>query len=208
MRTNRFTGRQITTMVVAASIALVLLPVGAWAVTATVTTIADPSHPTHKARVTAQGRLAVTGCDSDSCAAVDSGKVRVGDGSGALSVDGTVRVAPPSARWYAFHAQTSAWFTIAGPTSKTINLDSLTVVASGGEVEIVANVVPDSVTTCEGLTLGADVWYGQAGSASQRGTLSVTFPTPLYVTPSSGTKACLFAHSTGFPDVSASGYYS
>src|SRR5690242_16957383 len=87
--TNRFTGRQIATIVVAACLALVLLPVGAFAATSTVTTIADSVYKSHKARVTSAGRLATAPCDSNSCTAVDGSSLRVGDGRGPLTVDGS-----------------------------------------------------------------------------------------------------------------------
>src|SRR3954447_21960127 len=87
--TKRFTGRQITTMVVAACLALILLPVGAFAATSTVTTIADAVHKSQQARVTSSGRLVTAPCDANSCAGVDGSSLRVGDGHGALTVDGS-----------------------------------------------------------------------------------------------------------------------
>ena len=71
----RFTGKQVTTMVVAICAAAVLAPISAQAV-GTAVNIVD----------------AVTG----SKAKVDAGKVRIGDGSGALTVDGIVAPAVPA----------------------------------------------------------------------------------------------------------------
>lgn len=71
-KTRRFTGRQLTTMVVAACIAVVAAPVGAMAATGSLINIADPANAAQVAHVDASGHL------------------YVGDGSGALTVDGTV----------------------------------------------------------------------------------------------------------------------
>jgi hypothetical protein len=60
---QRFTGRQITTMVVAAAIAIVAAPVGAIAATGQLINITDPVTAGHKARVNAKGGLAVTARD-------------------------------------------------------------------------------------------------------------------------------------------------
>lgn len=87
---KRFSGRQITTMVVALCAAVVAAPIGAIAVTSTVVNIADPAHPAQKAKVNASGRLLTAPCGSRSCAAVDAKALRVGDGGGSLTVDGAV----------------------------------------------------------------------------------------------------------------------
>jgi hypothetical protein len=70
----RLNGRQITTIVVAICIAIVAFPVGVFAAAnASSVTIADPTHPKQKVHV-------------------EGGKLLVGDGSGALTVDGGVSV--------------------------------------------------------------------------------------------------------------------
>ncbi len=72
---RRFSGAQITTMVVAVSLAVIALPVGVMATAGTLVNIADPT-ASYKARVSSTGAL------------------RVGDGSGAITVDGTVMARP------------------------------------------------------------------------------------------------------------------
>lgn len=70
-------------------------PRGVEAVTNSVN-IADPTTGSRKAKVTAKGDLVTSLCDpftsvgTSACARVGGGKLKVGDGSGALSVDGTV----------------------------------------------------------------------------------------------------------------------
>lgn len=203
---RRFTGRQITIMVAAACAAIVLAPAGAVAATS-MFSIADPSHPTYKARVTASGRLVIAPCDSDSCAAVDSGKLRVGDGSGALTVDGTVVVGSPSSAWYATaNLGTDPAAALAGPTTSPIDLTSLTVsgAATGDEfVALEAYQVSTTATTCINPASTEIVWRsGQHDVAPQ----SVSFPTPLRVKPQTGHKLCLVAYTNGFAQFSASGY--
>src|SRR5690349_3719284 len=77
-----FTGQQLTVMI-SVAIVMVLFPVGAWAVTGSNVFVTDATAGTH--------------------AKVDStGHVLVGDGTGPLSVDGTVqgRPVPPSTPFY------------------------------------------------------------------------------------------------------------
>lgn len=69
---RRLSGTNIAVIVVALSAAVVLAPVGVMAATGTLVNITDPYNSAARARV-------------------DSGKVRVGDGNGALTVDGTVK---------------------------------------------------------------------------------------------------------------------
>ncbi|HEX8002336.1 MAG TPA: hypothetical protein VF519_06540 [Mycobacteriales bacterium] len=88
----RLSGRHIVTIVVAVCAAVVLAPVGVMAATGTLVNITDPVNSANRARVTSAGSMYSSLIDQStrSVANVDSGKLRVGDGSGALSVDGTV----------------------------------------------------------------------------------------------------------------------
>ena len=59
MDKQRFTSRQLTTMVVAVCTAIVLAPLGAVAATTSLVNITDPANPKHKARVTSEGQMVV-----------------------------------------------------------------------------------------------------------------------------------------------------
>ena len=98
-----------TLAIVAAATAFgMAIPVGAWGATGSLMNIVDPTNSARKARVSAEGRLLTLPCDSDSCTNIDSGKVRVGDGSGALTVDGTVSV-PRRTTVSVFEAVIGSW---------------------------------------------------------------------------------------------------
>ena len=92
MEKRRLSGAQIVTIVVAVCCAAVLAPVGVMAATGQFVNITDPVSAGYKARVNPAGGLPVSNVDpaTRSVANVDAGKLRVGDGSGAMSVDGTV----------------------------------------------------------------------------------------------------------------------
>ena len=92
MDKRRLSGAQIVAIVVAISAAVVLAPVGVLAATGQLVNIADPVTGSNRARVNAAGSLYTAPVDpsSRSVGRVDAGKVRVGDGSGHLTVDGAV----------------------------------------------------------------------------------------------------------------------
>jgi hypothetical protein len=99
MAGSRFSGRQITSMVIATCAAVILMPVSVIAATTGVVNLADPTHPTHRAHVTAGGGLQVTARDAStgSLGRVDNGALRVGGTvktvpAGSQTVDGTVNV--------------------------------------------------------------------------------------------------------------------
>lgn len=171
------TGRQITTMVVAVCLAVIAFPIGTFAAGLTKVSVADPTHSTRVAHVTAQGRLTTDTCDSDSCAAVDAGKQRVGDGAGALTVDGSVLPYIPGT---AFSRMIFTPGLIKpGLTSGKIMITSLsfTNLASSAGVVTIRNL-NTSGAGC-GDTLGDYVYNGVVSAAS---TLVVTFPSPLIAT--------------------------
>jgi hypothetical protein len=147
------------------------------------------------------------------------GKLAVGDGSGPLSVDGTVasRPAPPAFGWATrgidFDAQDPP-VPIAGPSASPINLTSLSVStdAPSGEgirVHLEAAHVPKTATTCSGATFDQTLWeILDAGDGTTP--LSFTFPTPLQWKSPADTKACLFADADtigGPTAVNAVGFY-
>lgn len=88
----RLTGRHIVTIVASICAAVVLAPVGVMAATGQLVNIADPVTGSNQARVNSGGGLHVSQVDPStrSVGRVDGGKVRVGDGSGNLTVDGAV----------------------------------------------------------------------------------------------------------------------
>jgi hypothetical protein len=89
---RRFSSGQIVTMVVAVCAAVALAPVGVMAATGSFINIVDPINGGSKARVNGSGGLHTTTIDAltKSHTRVDDGKLRIGDGSGNLTVDGHV----------------------------------------------------------------------------------------------------------------------
>jgi hypothetical protein len=135
-------------------------------------------------------------------AKVDSaGKLAVGDGSGALSVDGTVasRPAPPGSPWSASIDIQSNIHPIAGPSASPINITSLSVsteAPSGGQLHVAlyAYHVPSSATSCNNTNYDATLWHiRDAGDGVTP--VSFSFPTPLQWKPPANTKACLYAQA-------------
>lgn len=149
-------------MVVAGCVALVGMPVGVYAA-ANAIVISDPVHANHKARVDT-GKLRVG--DGSGPMTVDGtvqvkGTTQIRNGSSPLTVDGTVRPAPPQTPWNQINdiAVTQAntrqpLYTGLGPTK--LNLTSMTFAAEGaaGTVRLFLIVyVSDSAAgDCDALT--------------------------------------------------------
>jgi hypothetical protein len=172
---RRLTGRQITSMVVTVCLAVIAFPVGSFAAGLTKVRVADSTHSSRVAHVTAQGRLTTDTCDSDSCAAVDAGTVRVGDGSGALSVDGSVLPFNPGTAFSRFIG--SEQLIKPGLASGTIMITSLSFINDSG--------TPTGVrisNTGDPSCTGGPAGYAYAGNVSGSSTLVVTFPSPLILT--------------------------
>src|SRR4051812_13063116 len=169
---RRITGRQLVAVVAMISAAIVLAPVGAVAATNVFTTLTDPVHSSYKARVTAKGGLAVTNQDGATGvrAKVDrSGHTVVGDGSGALTVDGTVRTAAPSARWHFAPQYSATYYDLTGPRTDAVNLSNIFL---GGDhttqyayAAIYAATVPATTKTgCQAASTDSDMlWQGEVG---------------------------------------------
>jgi hypothetical protein len=127
-----------------------------------------------------------------------SGRLSVGDGSGPLSVDGTVagRPAAPASPWRASEDIQNGVF-IAGPSASPINVTSLSVstdAASGSGVNVYlrAYYVPSNATSCDTTAFAGTLWHiADAGDGVTP--LSFSFPTPLQWKPPANTKACLYA---------------
>lgn len=184
--TRRFTGRQITTMVVAACLALILLPVGAVAATNTVISIADSVHKSQKARVTSTGRLVTAPCDANGCASVDGSSLRVGDGHGPLTVDGSVLPYRPdtafSTEYYLPDASTIKLIRPGLKAGAKIMITSITVMPFGtgtnpANVLLTRNENPG--TNCSAANAGTIEWNGITKYPE---TLAASFPSPLVLT--------------------------
>jgi hypothetical protein len=213
-RTRRFSNRQVTAMIASICAAVVLAPVGAMAATGNLTSIADPVHKSQKARVNASGNLYVTQRDATNgrAAKIDAGghtivgdgkgaltvdgRVSVTDGSGALTVDGAIRPLAPAAPFSASGSFTGNDL-IYGPTSSTINLTSLTVTATTNDTtfELYMSHVPKSATSCADAQFDVALWM--VPDMALHVPLTTSFPTPLQHRAAAGTKLCLFTFSAG-----------
>lgn len=185
-----FTGRQLTTIIVA-MVTVVFFPSAAWAVeTFSNVAIQDPISGA-KAAVDSSRRLQVNGSVSGS------------------SVYALPR--PPSTPWNApvFVNAYSSSAALAGPSSTPINLTSISLGTFGPTVyvSLTAWSVPLAATTCSRGGFVADV-YQLAGASSTVAT-AASFPTPVVVRPPSGAKVCLYARNNSDSTLylNASGYY-
>lgn len=183
---SRFSRRQVVTVVVAVSAAVVLTPTVVYAAGGSSVTITDPTHPARKAHVTS------------------SGKLLVGDRNGPLTVDGTVNARPvaPAHPWNPVNyvsvssgSPRDVLFQANNPTK--LDLTSFTVAATGSMQE-------RSFGAAERFLVYVPV--GQ--------TTNVTYPTPLVYTAygSRGDKYCVDVEGSGpsgyIAYVSASGFTS
>jgi hypothetical protein len=171
---RRFTGRQFTTMVVAVCLAVVAFPAGVFAASLTKVNVADSTIASRVAHVTAQGRLVTTACDSDACAAVDAGKVRVGDGLGTLTVDGSVLPYNPSTAFS--RALGASQLIKPGLATGKVMITSLSFMNLSSS--------PAFVTIRNGNTgdpncVGGLGDYVYSGLVSANSTLVATFPSPI-----------------------------
>jgi hypothetical protein len=191
-----FSGRQLTLIIVTAIVAL-FVPGTVWAVdTFSNVAIEDP----------------VSGVK----ASVDAGHhLLVGDGSGPLTVDGTVsgRPAAPASPWRASQDIQGQFIFIAGPSSSPIDLTSLSIstdASSGANLNVYLDGahVPSTATSCAGATLDGTIWHiRDAGDGVTP--VSFALPTPLQWKPPSNTKACLAAEAAtaSTTTINAVGFY-
>lgn len=191
-RGNRFTARQLTVITVAVAAAVIALPVGVYAAaTTSIVTIGDPTTPGNQAHVDASGRL------------------QVGDGSGALTVDGTVRVAPP-AKPFVKYGNYSGTHVLAGPTTSAIDVTSLAVStnnSSGSIVSLYVEQYPSTATKCTGEPYSIRyLWY--LHNLPHTTPVTAAFPTPLVApVPPSGRKNCLVVADSAQSSWTIGGYY-
>jgi len=104
-RVHEVSGRSIAVLATAIVVAAVLMPAGVMAATGSFVNVRDPwnTGTSGQARVV-NNKLATETCDigsttanTSTCARVDAGKLRVGDGSGALTVEQTIPTTPHAA---------------------------------------------------------------------------------------------------------------
>ena len=183
MHPSRFTGRQITTMMVAAALAVIAFPVGVFAATGSIVTIADPTHSARKAHVSAAGHLLAT-------------------------VDGTVvsRTGPPSRVWSYAEEQAGPSDIVLPITGDTINVTGLTVTSSVADASVQVNVLrfAGSATSCTATIQSVQHLY-IAQHIAEGTPLTASFVTPLQSRPA-GHKLCLAVFAPG-TTVSLNGYY-
>ena len=179
-----FNGRQLTTIICVVA-AAVLFPFGAWAaVSFTNVAITDPGG-VNQAKVDAKGKLAV------------------GDGAGALTVDGSVGASLPSKPiTIARTTVASTRQLIYGPQSKPFGITSITVSSScdvSVEFDVYSHQSAGGLYPIEVLNVAAG------------GTNHVTYPSPLVLTPSPGGTVTLEGNTNsviGCIDVTAVGIQS
>jgi hypothetical protein len=162
---KRFSGRQITTIVVAVAVAIIAFPVGVLAATGTLVNITDPTNASHKAHVNSAGRLLVT-------------------------ADGTV-----NAWHYANGNLAGISDTVLGPTSQVINITSLTVITQTGGTNFAMTAlrVPGTATDCSVIESTTPLYAADNLSAGVP--LTPAFSTPVQVRPAAGKKVCLWVQA-------------
>lgn len=179
---GRFTGRQVTTIVVAIAVAIVAFPVGVFAATGSLVNITDPVTKSHKARVNASGRMLVDAA-------------------------GIVRPAPPASPWrYANPNVAGISDIVLGPTALTVDVTSLTVSTQTDNSSFVLTAlrVPGTATDCNTIQ-GTKILYAVTDLAVGA-PVSAAFPTPVQYRPPSGSKVCLWIQAPAMA-VDVSGYY-
>lgn len=186
---QRFTGKQITTIVLAVAAAVVLMPVAVYAA-ATVVNVADPATG-NKARVF-NGKLSVG--DGVGPVSVD-GTVRVNDGSGPLTVDGAVSVKQPAGNFskYDFATDSTAAVLYDIPPNVGLAISSLTVaheVGTGPAMVRVRTFVPTMANQCTGGGTVADEITALTVPADDTRTASYS---PPILVPKSASEKCLIA---------------
>jgi hypothetical protein len=181
-----FSTKQVTTVAVSLAAAAILLPTAAVASGAQLVVIKDPT--TGAKTHVAGGRLETQSLDAPESA--------------------------PFARFDRATNNASDRVIIAGPTSRTIYLSSLTATARGGDVGVRIRAVEPTDGSCDAghvvIVRGEDLSFAVPSNTSH----SVEFPSPLVATPQPGKQICLIAHpdttfvpaSSATLTVSGSGY--
>jgi len=220
----------VLTVAVASGLALLaptlLAPVGVNAATGSTVNIVDPLSSARKARVTTTGQLSVADIDpvSGSLGRVTQGVRWVGDGSGPLTVDGSVRPAAPSTPWRTINdvllsASIPRVPIYVGSGTGKLALTSMTLGAtapSGGSVLVylkvyLSNTSGGDCQTLGGATFGAGERLPIVVPVGQ--SISLSWPTPLSYTVfgTAGRRYCVDLESLSGPSgytvyAGASGY--
>lgn len=190
----KFTGKQITLMVVAVSAATILTPAAVNAATGSSVNITDPVYAANKARVTG-GKLYVG--DGYGPMTVD-GLVRVSDGTGALTVDGTVSAVPKDAAttWSANGTIDNGGSTqlllrdLTTAAGISINSIALSHITGTGPVEVVLHAFkPTTAGNCAGG--GTNRGYFGTYAVPQDDTRTLSFSPGFRVARVAGEETCV-----------------
>jgi hypothetical protein len=168
-----FTGRQLTTIIVALVIGVIAAPSAVWAVdTFSNVAIEDP----------------VSGVKAQ----IDSAR--------RLQTNAVPR--PPATPWSLsidLDPSNPSPTVIAGPSTTPINLTSVSIgyKATGtADLYVFFWSVPSSATTCSPTNFQGTM-YHLPGLASSAGIVTASLPTPLQLRPPVGQKACMYAQTNG-----------
>lgn len=208
-RTISFDRRHFYTFLLGIALTAVVLPRAVEAATGTAVNITDPDRAGRQAGVTAAGRLQTSVCDADSCAAVDSGAVRIAGrtfpGIASSYVQGFKQVAS--------NVDTSVIGAI--PINRKLAITSVTVTNRGAEVlELALRSAdqPDAGLPCDEDPANADRIPSTEDlevHVPVGDTVHLSFPQP-WIAPVSGTPNtpwCLIANPfAGSYAVSVVGY--
>jgi hypothetical protein len=187
-----FSSGHLTILIVTFAV-LLLLPVGAWAAYTV-------SHVT------------ITDNAGVNTANVDAGHhLLVGDGTGSLTVDGTVsgRPLPPVSAFQFNNDIAGDEFVVGpGPVSTSINVTSLTIspaVNQNADVQLRVVFQPGNATMCSTGGFEVPIWHAKNITAN----LTASFPTPLQTPRATGYKVCLSVRAIGgiSPVVNGSGFF-
>ncbi|MDQ1689587.1 MAG: hypothetical protein QOK42_2562 [Frankiaceae bacterium] len=189
-RVQRFTGKQLTTIVVAVAAAVVLMPVGVLAATSVVQ-IGDGANPSLKAHVVG-GKLSVG--DGSGAVTVD-GTVKVNDGSGPMTVDGTVALKQPAGNYskYDFATQTTNAVVYDIPANLGVAISSLTAAHEDGTGPVKLRVRQLIPTTAGNCTTGGSVINEITAVTVGEGTTVQTAYSPAILVPKNAAETCLIA---------------
>ena len=186
---GRFSGRQITVMVVAVCMAIVAFPVGVFAATGSFVNITDPIKKAEKARVV-------------------KGSLRVGDGQGAMTVDGTLaaRQAPPTQPFRlnpnAFATNPVSFVKLgAVPAGRGVALSTVSLTANQGGVTtfgLMWRLSSDNCVSDIQFPVPGDVGSGDIGAwmVQSRSSFVVPYATPFVIPPTPGKSVCFYVNPT------------
>jgi hypothetical protein len=176
--------------------AAVLTPIASNATAPTAVSLTDPSATSQKARVNGSGQLWTADVDpyTKTYGRVDAnGSRRVGDGAGALTVDGSVRELPASTAWSALASPATSAVQIVHreASSRRIGITSVGVTSGAAAVRVIVGrfVRKQSANACEDVldTYSEADWDSNlvdlVVKVPANDTRQLTFPSPVYLEP-------------------------